>query len=64
MEEEKENVGYVVVEVRIEAGRGAHGIDAFHKWRRFVNRPSNKKMYGVTVTDWRIFGKLREVKSD
>lgn len=60
MGEEKDNAAYVTLEVKIEAGNGAAGVDAFHKWRRFVNRPSNTKVYGVTVTDWRIFRRLRE----
>lgn len=53
---------YIKVEVEVDTDNAARAIDMFHRWRRFVERPSNTKEYGISITDYRIFGKLRENK--
>ena len=53
---------YIKVEVKVDTDNAARAIDMFHRWRRFVERPSNTKEYGVSITDYRIFGRLREKK--
>lgn len=52
----------VAVEVEIDTDMSAKAVDMFHRWRRFVERLSNTKEYGVSIVDWRIPGSIRMKK--
>jgi len=51
---EKDKKTYAVVLIEIDTDKPGYKIDRFHRWRRFVNRPSNARSYGVKVINWRI----------
>jgi len=51
---------YIKVEVKVDTDNAAEAVDMFHRWRRFVERPSNAKEYGISITDYAIFGRLKK----
>ena len=53
---------YIKVEVKVDTDNAARAVDMFHRWRRFVERSSNTKEYGISITDWAIFGRLHKKK--
>lgn len=53
---------YIEVEVKVDTDNAAEAVEMFHRWRRFVERSSNTEEYGISITDYRIFGRLKEKK--